>query len=98
MVKTFASNLTKCLKDQDIAARLGGGEFAVLLANTQLNGVDAFLFDLQSRIDAIDQLSGKNYHIDYSHGIIENGGDKYTTLRGMLEDCDKVMYAEKRRR
>ena len=98
VVKIFASNMTKCLKDQDIAARLSGGEFAVLLANTPTHNADAFLFDLQSRIDAIDHLSGKNYHINYSHGIIENGGDKYTTLRGMLEDCDKVMYSEKRRR
>lgn len=98
VVKTFASNLTKCLKDQDIAARLGGGEFAVLLANTPAHNADAFLFDLQSRIDAIEHLSGKNYHINYSYGMIENGGDKYTTLRSMLEDCDKVMYSEKRRR
>lgn len=98
VVKNFASSLTKCLKDQDIAARLGSGEFAVLLANTPTHNADAFLFDLQSRIDAIDHLSGKNYHINYSHGLIEHGGDKYTTLHDMLEDCDKVMYAEKRRR
>ena len=98
VVKTFATNLTRCLTEQDIAARLGGGEFAVLLGNAVQNGVDAFLFDLQSRMDAIDHLSGKNYHINYSHGIIENGGSKYNSLRDMLEDCDKVMYSEKRRR
>lgn len=97
VVKLFASNLTKCLKKRDIAARMGGGEFAVLLEETPTSNVDAFLFDLQSRMDDADRQSGKRYHINYSHGVIENGGEKYDSLQAMLEDSGKVMYAEKRR-
>jgi diguanylate cyclase (GGDEF)-like protein len=96
-VKTFASTLMKCLQEQDIAARMGGGEFAVLLSNSAEHDVDAFLFDLQTRMDALEVSGGKNYHIDYSHGVIEQD-EKYTTLRDMLEESGKVMYAEKRRR
>lgn len=97
VVKTFASTLTKCLQEQDIAARMGGGEFAVLLSNSAEHDVDAFLFDLQTRMDALEANGGKNYHINYSHGVIEQD-EKYTTLRDMLEESGKVMYAEKRRR
>ncbi|XTZ39239.1 sensor domain-containing diguanylate cyclase [Salmonella enterica] len=98
VVKTFAHTLTRCLKERDIAARLGGGEFAVLLEEATNHNVDAFLFDLQSRMDDINQASGKRYHINYSHGIIENGNDKYVSLHEMLQESGKVMYAEKRRR
>lgn len=97
VVKTFASTLTKCLQEQDIAARMGGGEFAVLLSNSAEHDVDAFLLDLQTRMDALEMSGGKNYHINYSHGVIEQD-EKYTTLRDMLEESGKVMYAEKRRR
>lgn len=97
VVKTFASTLTKCLQEQDIAARMGGGEFAVLLSNSAEHDVDAFLLDLQTRMDALQVSGGKNYHINYSHGVIEQD-EKYTTLRDMLEESGKVMYAEKRRR
>ncbi|MGG7447598.1 sensor domain-containing diguanylate cyclase [Kosakonia oryzendophytica] len=98
VVKNFATNLNKCLKDHDLAARLGGGEFAVLLGDTTTNSADAFLLDLQSRMDAQDDMSGKNYHINYSYGMVENEDNKYASLREMLDDCDKVMHTEKRRR
>lgn len=97
VVKTFASNLTKGLKERDIAARLGGGEFAVLLEETAVSGADAFLFFLQTQMDALAQQSDKQFPINYSHGVIENGGEKYDSLHAMLEDSGKVMYAEKRR-
>ena len=43
MVKTFASTLMKCLQEQDIAARMGGGEFAVLLSNSAEHDVASLL-------------------------------------------------------
>lgn len=98
VVKTFAANLTKGLKNWDIAGRLGGGEFAVLLEETPVSGVDAFLFFLQTQMDTLEQQSSQRFPINYSHGVIENGGEKYDSLQAMLEDSGKVMYAEKRRR
>lgn len=98
VVKTFASNLTKGLKERDMAARMGGGEFAVLVEETAASGADAFLFFLQTQMDALEQPADKRFPINYSHGVIENGGETYDSLQAMLEDSGKVMYAEKRRR
>ncbi len=70
MVKNFATNLNKCLKDHDLAARLGGGEFVVLLGDTTTNSADAFLLDLQSRMDA----RGRDVRQELSHQLFLRHG------------------------
>lgn len=70
-LKKFASVLLRCLKKNDVAARLEGGKFVILLGHDDDRDVDTFLFSLQSKIDDLNEKSMKKFRLHYSYGIVE---------------------------
>jgi len=92
----IASTLKSKIKGQDVLARLGGEEFAVLLPETQLIGAQAVAESIRrsiekTRIRRMD--SDESIGVTISIGITAYGsGD---TLVGMLDQADKALYVSK---
>ncbi|WP_313487971.1 sensor domain-containing diguanylate cyclase [Pseudescherichia sp.] len=96
-LRAFAKCLNSCMKSGDVCGRVDSSGFAVLLAHNGQNDADAFLFNLQAKIDDWYSHVGKKYPLNYSYGMLENSTEKYDDLVDMLKDADTVMYSEKRK-
>ncbi|WP_312413475.1 sensor domain-containing diguanylate cyclase [Pseudescherichia sp.] len=96
-LRAFAKCLNSCMKGGDVCGRVESSGFAVLLANNGQNDADAFLFNLQSKIDDWYLNVGKKYPLNYAYGMLNSDADKYADLVEMLKDADTVMYSEKRK-
>lgn len=98
IVRAFAKSLTACLSKDDVCGRVDGSAFAVLLAHQNQFDADAFLFNLQDKIDGYNRNANNKYHVNYSYGMVENDADKYADIIAMLKDSDTVMYSERRKK
>lgn len=97
VISTIAQVLRENIKGRDLAARVGGDEFAVLLPDTQAKGASVLAQQIRKSISALEiRRSNQNAVLEkvtLSIGISESG----TTgqLDQMFEDADKAMYAVK---
>lgn len=96
VLKVFSTLLYKLLGPGDVAGRIGGDEFAVLIA--QQTRTDTFLQGLRNSVDKYNEKSGKPYNINYSYGMLHNDPVRYPSLGEMLKQSDEVMYSAKRRK
>jgi diguanylate cyclase (GGDEF)-like protein len=92
-----ADALKKAFRSVDAISRLSGDEFAVVAADTRVDGFPA----LRARIDEILRdwkgASGEPYALSISLGFVEYADD-VRDLRHLLSLADTVLYAEKRKR
>lgn len=91
VLQKFALRLTKVIRGSDLAVRLGGDEFLVLLPECTLEQVQAVL----GRLGSIEvEWQGKQIPITFSAGWKQyQTGDRPDEL---LEKADQALYARKR--
>jgi diguanylate cyclase len=98
VIRAVAHVLRASIKGRDVAARLGGEEFAILLPQTSLTGATAVAEQIrgtvaQGRIHRPDDNSSIG-QVTLSVGVaIAKPGD---TLEALLERADAAMYTAKR--
>jgi diguanylate cyclase (GGDEF)-like protein len=93
-LRTFASLLRASLREIDVAARLGGEEFAILLPETSLKGGLVLAERLREHIaeHAVLVRDGKAVHLTASIGVAEyRSGSRDQLLRG----ADEGLYRAK---
>jgi len=91
VLKHFARRLEMAVRKTDIAARMGGDEFLVLLPECSTNQVQS----LVARLRPMEtEYGGVKIPICFSAGWVgyENG----ETTEQFLERADRILYAEKR--
>lgn len=91
VLKEFAKRLTCVIRKSDIAARMGGDEFLVLLPEFTANHVQILLDRLRPMDTA---YAGTKIPIRFSAGWV--GYEKGETTAQFLERADRILYAEKR--
>ncbi len=96
-LKSFANMLTQVCRQTDIAARIGGDEFALLLANADRTDVEKILKRFASMVDRANQEQTLDYKIAYSHGVVHFDPEKHQDLDDLLAEGDQLMYLRKRR-
>ncbi|CAI9389647.1 MULTISPECIES: sensor domain-containing diguanylate cyclase [Citrobacter] len=96
VLKVFSALLCQHLSAGDIAGRIGGDEFVVLVTHKSRTG--AFLKGVRKSVDEYNDHSGKPYTINYSYGMLHNDPVRYPSLVEMLKESDEVMYSAKRRK
>ena len=98
VIRAVAHVMRASIKGRDVAARLGGEEFAILLPQTSLSGATAVAEQIrvtvaQGRIHRPDDNASIG-QVTLSVGVaIAKAGD---TLEALLERADAAMYTAKR--
>jgi diguanylate cyclase len=98
VLKYFAELLLKHIKDGDIAARLGGEEFAVILPQTTLESATRLTDQIRNRLEAQQWMNAQSGQllskITASFGIVRLGeNDDCETL---VKRADTMLYEAKR--
>jgi diguanylate cyclase (GGDEF)-like protein len=91
VLKEFARRLTSTIRRSDIAARMGGDEFLILLPECDTSQVQALLARLRPMET---EYGGTKIPICFSAGWV--GYEKGETTEQFLERADRILYAEKR--
>jgi diguanylate cyclase (GGDEF)-like protein len=93
----FTGICKKCLRKADIFGRLGGEEFAILLAETDINGGRKFAERLRVIIEKSRiKVEGNTFHITISIGVTQLLPDD-NQLEAALKRADDNMYEAKRK-
>jgi diguanylate cyclase (GGDEF)-like protein len=91
VLKEFARRLASAVRLSDMAARMGGDEFLVLLPECTPSQVHALLDRLRPMET---EYGGTKIPICFSAGWV--GYEKGETTEQFLERADRILYAEKR--
>ena len=94
----FAHILTQTFRDSDVIARMGGDEFAVLTIDATEGSLKSIRARLQSNVDTHNLESGRGYALSFSLGIIRVDLSSTYTVEALLDEADKAMYANKKKR
>lgn len=95
LLRRVADTLRQCLRASDLPARLGGEEFGILLANTNLAQAAEVSEKIRSRIENMEAMfEGQTLAVTLSGGIAELGPDG-DGLRSLLREADNRMYEAK---
>jgi diguanylate cyclase len=98
VIRAVAHVLRSSIKGRDVAARLGGEEFAILLPQTSMNGAAAVAEQIRGTVaqGRICRPDGNETigQVTLSVGVaVAKAGD---TLEALLERADAAMYTAKR--
>jgi diguanylate cyclase (GGDEF)-like protein len=91
VLKEFAQRLERVIRKSDLAARMGGDEFLVLLPEFAANHVQILLDRLRPMQT---EYAGTKIPICFSAGWV--GYEKGETTEQFLERADRILYAAKR--
>jgi diguanylate cyclase (GGDEF)-like protein len=91
MLKSFAERLQRAIRGSDLAVRLGGDEFMVILPECRPDEVRHVL----GRVEGLDvEHKGEKICCRFSRGWTDYRPGE--TAQDLLERADKAMYADKR--
>ncbi len=95
-LRLFADSVQCCLRTQDMAGRLGGEEFAIVLPETSAEAAHPVAERVRARIEQIP-VPTKNgrCNITVSIGLVEAG--PMDDLESLLQRADQSLYAAKER-
>lgn len=94
LLKHVARVLMKAFRAEDVVARIGGDEYAVLLPATDAPAAD---ISLQRVRDVIRENNGRETEIPIHVSMGVSTADKAERLTAALKEADSNMYREKRR-
>jgi len=96
VLSAFVERLRPGLRGIDSIGRLGGEEFAILLADSDIDRASMICERLRARmVDpiAVAEAGGEAIAITFSAGLVELDGE--STRSAMLEAADKALYRAK---
>jgi diguanylate cyclase (GGDEF)-like protein len=92
-LKTFSDRLSAAIRGSDLAVRIGGDEFVVLLPECKLGQVQVIL----DRLSPLEmEVEGDKVSFDFSAGWTEYQAGE--TPEQLLQRADHALYAEKQKR
>jgi diguanylate cyclase (GGDEF)-like protein len=99
-LKTTASILKSTCRDYDIISRFGGDEFVILLDNISFDEFEMLKERIKCAFSDYNSQSNKGYQILISLGCTAYSPelDQNSTFEGLIEQADKKLYAEKKRK
>lgn len=97
-LKDTADILKKTFRESDIIARMGGDEFAVLITEPSLPGIDQIIMDhLKNNLDKHNEQGHRKYKLSLSMGISNYNPVRPCSVADLLNSADVLMYEDKKR-
>lgn len=92
LVRT-AELLQDCFRKEDVVARIGGDEFAVLMRNTTTEAMEAIIARINSELARMAETAHR-IPLSLSIGHAYGSGEK-VSMRDLFREADNNMYREK---
>jgi diguanylate cyclase (GGDEF)-like protein len=89
VLKTFAKEIKKIIRNSDIVVRFGGEEFLLLLPNTSINNAEVLANKVCTHFNDLSS----EVHFTVSIGIAEYKKDK--SIDTLINEADKCLYQAK---
>ncbi|MBN1435386.1 diguanylate cyclase [Candidatus Fermentibacterales bacterium] len=96
VLRTVAALIRGAIREKDLACRIGGDEFAVLISKKRDVPPDAIVSRLVEAVRGHNSGSGRPYRISVSIGYTEDEPSGTEAIRVMLLRSDRAMYETKR--
>lgn len=94
LLKQIVTTINSQLRAEDAVCRMGGDEFALLIARSDLSETYKFLGRMKSVLDKM--ASEEKYDISFSMGAVCYNGNADVTHAELLHQADESMYRVKR--
>jgi two-component system cell cycle response regulator len=97
-LRALAGHLQRSVRGEDMIARFGGEEFAVLARETSANGAMAVAERIRKSVERTPVLldTGHTVSLTVSIGVVHMGGGRaYLTAHALLEGADEALYRAK---
>jgi diguanylate cyclase (GGDEF)-like protein len=94
----IACNMQSVSRDSDVIARLGGDEFAIMFSDTTKETAEVVVKRFEASMEELCKQEALSYQVSLSHGIVEYNPDIHSSISDLLNEGDKLMYAQKQKR
>ncbi len=93
---TFSHLMKRQCRETDICARMGGDEFAILLADADRTQAEEVIDRFGQSLQDFNAEANRGYDIRFSHGIVEFHPEEHQSITELLAAGDALMYKDKR--
>jgi diguanylate cyclase (GGDEF)-like protein/PAS domain S-box-containing protein len=97
-MRDTAQLLKSTLRASDVIARYGGDEFVGLVLETKENSDEDLLHRLTDNLKAYNLQTTRSYPLSLSFGITRYDPAQPCSLEALLEEGDRLMYAQKQQK
>lgn len=92
LIRDFATALVKCFRTADVVGRIGGDEFVVLMAGSDLGSESALV---RLKVRAEQESVPCVQPLKWSVGRVVYDSKRHDTIEGLIADADARMYENK---
>ncbi|RCW61106.1 diguanylate cyclase (GGDEF)-like protein [Marinobacter nauticus] len=94
----FARLLSARIRSTDLAARIGGEEFVVLLPETDARGARKLAESLRNQLENLrfESGDGRDFSVTMSAGVITRHSNSLVPFRELMVELDEMLYMAKR--
>jgi diguanylate cyclase (GGDEF)-like protein len=96
LLKEAADVLRETIRGSDLAGRLGGDEFCVLLMGDPDLDADRVVDRMRETASAHNAQPGRKFRISFSVGVSSLAAGRSVTLEELIDAADESMYEDKR--
>jgi diguanylate cyclase (GGDEF)-like protein len=96
LLKEAADVIRETIRGSDLAGRIGGDEFCVLLMGDPDLDPARAVDRLRHTIDAHNARPGRQFHVSLSIGLSALPPGRSVTLEELIDAADEGMYEDKR--
>jgi len=95
-IKDAADILKETFRESDIIGRIGGDEFAIVVAENVPQSAETVTARLRDKIDTFKKDNVRHYQLSISVGIAHCDPSSLCSIDEMLANADKLMYQQKK--
>ncbi|HWZ43894.1 MAG TPA: GGDEF domain-containing response regulator [Candidatus Saccharimonadales bacterium] len=88
--------LKDCFRQSDILARIGGDEFAVLVADADEKDAETIRHRVDRKLRTCNEHPERRYQLSFSMGVVSGDTSRHSDIEKLLAHADALMYVQKR--
>jgi len=95
MIRALAGVLRESIRGGDVAVRLGGDEFLLILHDCTEEQAVPLICRIERRLEQMTVIERRPYQLSASFGVARYDPDRHATPEDLVRDADNRMYAAK---